>query len=259
MKLVDEVGIDVAAHVGSTLVAAFGSRVEPAPAFGKLVADGRKGKKNERGFYRYGVSAQKRGLLGASTEKGKRADASAYPLLGLAVADPKRKSPMPIEEVQMRCSLQLINEAMHCLGEGILRSARDGDIGAIFGLGFPPFRGGPFRYVDSIGAVETLRRIDGYAQRFGKRWAPAPALVELARSGKRFYTSRRARGAGILGRDMRFRVVHPEGSGVSLTEASGRSSGDARRGQRRPRRTSFGAMRVCCGLVANAARSGQAR
>jgi 3-hydroxyacyl-CoA dehydrogenase/enoyl-CoA hydratase/3-hydroxybutyryl-CoA epimerase len=188
MKLVDEVGIDVAAHVGSTLVAAFGSRVEPAPAFGKLVADGRKGKKNERGFYRYGESAQKRGLLGASAEKGKRADASVYPLLGLAVADAKRKSPVPIEEVQMRCSLQLINEAMHCLGEGILRSARDGDIGAIFGLGFPPFRGGPFRYVDSIGAVETLRRIDGYAQRFGKRWAPAPALVELARSGKRFYT-----------------------------------------------------------------------
>jgi 3-hydroxyacyl-CoA dehydrogenase/enoyl-CoA hydratase/3-hydroxybutyryl-CoA epimerase len=103
------------------------------------------------------------------------------------VPDPSRKSPVPIEDVQMRCSLQLINEAMHCHGEGILRSARDGDIGAIFGLGFPPFRGGPFRFVDSIGASEALRRIEGYAQRFGKRWTPAPVLVELAKSGKRFH------------------------------------------------------------------------
>jgi 3-hydroxyacyl-CoA dehydrogenase/enoyl-CoA hydratase/3-hydroxybutyryl-CoA epimerase len=187
LTLVDEVGIDVAAHVGSTLVAAFGSRFDPPPALGKLVADDRKGKKNERGLYRYGASAKKSGLLGASTRKSKRADASVYPLLGLAVPAPKHRSPVPIDDVQMRCSLQLINEAMHCHGEGILRSVRDGDIGAIFGLGFPPFRGGPFRYVDSIGSVETLRRIDGYAQRFGKRWEPAPALVELARSGKRFY------------------------------------------------------------------------
>ena len=87
----------------------------------------------------------------------------------------------------MRCSLQFINEAIHCHGEGILRSARDGDIGAIFGLGFPPFRGGPFRYVDSVGAAEVLRRIEGYAQRFGQRWTPAPELVELAKSAKRFY------------------------------------------------------------------------
>ena len=82
----------------------------------------------------------------------------------------------------MRCTLQLVNEAIHCLGEGILRSPRDGDIGAIFGLGFPPFRGGPFRYVDSIGAAEALRRIEGYQQRFGRRWAPAPELVEMAKT-----------------------------------------------------------------------------
>ena len=87
----------------------------------------------------------------------------------------------------MRCSLQLVNEALHCLGEGILRSPRDGDVGAVFGLGFPPFRGGPFRYADSIGAAELLRRIEGYEQRFGLRWAPAPALVEMAKAGKRFH------------------------------------------------------------------------
>jgi 3-hydroxyacyl-CoA dehydrogenase / enoyl-CoA hydratase / 3-hydroxybutyryl-CoA epimerase len=187
LTLIDEVGIDVAAHVGATLVAAFGARFEPPPALGKLEADDRKGKKNERGLYLYGESAKKRGPFGASSEKRKRADASVYPLLGLPLPDPSGKSPVPIEDVQMRCSLQLINEAMHCHGEGILRSARDGDIGAIFGLGFPPFRGGPFRFVDSIGASEALRRIEGYAQRFGERWTPAPVLVELAKSGKRFH------------------------------------------------------------------------
>jgi 3-hydroxyacyl-CoA dehydrogenase/enoyl-CoA hydratase/3-hydroxybutyryl-CoA epimerase len=87
----------------------------------------------------------------------------------------------------MRCSLQLVNEALHCWGEGLLRSPRDGDIGAIFGLGFPPFRGGPLRYVDLLGAGEVLKRIEGYAERFGKRWAPAPVLVELARTNKKLY------------------------------------------------------------------------
>ena len=114
-------------------------------------------------------------------------DESVYAVLGLSVPDPEVKPAILREEVQMRCSLQLVNEAMHCLGEGILRSVRDGDIGAVFGLGFPPFRGGPFRYTDAVGPAEVLKRIQDYEQRFGKRWAPAPALVEMARSGKRFY------------------------------------------------------------------------
>ena len=87
----------------------------------------------------------------------------------------------------MRCSLQLVNEALLAFGEGILRSPRDGDVGAIFGLGFPPFRGGPFRYVDTLGAAEVLRRVRGYEMRFGRRWTPAPVLVDMARTGSRFY------------------------------------------------------------------------
>lgn len=178
--LLDEVGIDVAAHVGPIMLEAFGDRLEPPPTMQKLVADDRKGRKNARGFYLYGEAAKKKG-------KGKHVDESVYGVLGLAVPDPKAKPAVATEEIQMRCSLQLVNEALHCYGEGILRSARDGDIGAVFGLGFPPFRGGPFRYVDALGASEVLRRIEGYAARFGKRWTPAPALVDLARSGKRLH------------------------------------------------------------------------
>lgn len=180
LTLLDEVGIDVAAHVGPIMLEAFGDRFTPPPTMTALVADDRKGRKNERGFYLYGAAAKKKG-------KGKHVDPSIYAVIGLPTPDPKAKSPVPIEELQLRCSLQLVNEALHCLGEGILRSPRDGDIGAIFGLGFPPFRGGPFRYVDAVGASAVLERIEGYQARFGKRWAPAPMLLELAKSGAKLY------------------------------------------------------------------------
>jgi 3-hydroxyacyl-CoA dehydrogenase/enoyl-CoA hydratase/3-hydroxybutyryl-CoA epimerase len=179
MALLDEVGLDVAAHVGPILRGAFGERIEPPPAVERLVREGRRGRKNERGLYLYGVAARAR-------DGGKHADPSVYAALGLDVPAAKGKPAIAVEEVQMRCALQLVNEAFHCLGEGVLRGARDGDVGAVLGLGFPPFRGGPFRYTEATGAAEILRRVEGYHQRLGARWAPAPALVEAAH-GKRLY------------------------------------------------------------------------
>jgi 3-hydroxyacyl-CoA dehydrogenase/enoyl-CoA hydratase/3-hydroxybutyryl-CoA epimerase len=177
MQLIDEVGIDVAAHVGPIMRAAFGERMEPPATTPRLIDDDRKGRKNERGFYLYGAAAKQKG-------KGKHVDESVYGVLGLDV--PKGEA-VTRDEIQNRCNLQFINEAMHCWGEGLLRSPRDGDIGAIFGLGFPPFLGGPFRYVDHVGADVVLGQIEGYRERFGVRWTPAPALVEMAKAGKRFY------------------------------------------------------------------------
>ena len=174
LQLLDEVGIDVAAHVGPIVHEAFGDRMIPPGSMDRLVADDRKGRKNGRGFYRYDDDALKDGK--------RQVDTSIYKTLGVT-----QTVKLPAEEIQMRCSLTFINEALHCFGEGILRSPRDGDIGAIFGLGFPPFRGGPFRYTDSIGAAEVLRRIQGYQERFGARWTPAPVLVEMAKKGERFY------------------------------------------------------------------------
>jgi 3-hydroxyacyl-CoA dehydrogenase/enoyl-CoA hydratase/3-hydroxybutyryl-CoA epimerase len=179
IQLLDEVGIDVAAHVGGVVHAAFGDRMLPPDALAALVHDDRQGRKNGRGFYRYDDDARRGGVA----HDGKRqVDASVYRAIGV---EPKAK--LPGEEIQMRCSLQLVNEALLAFGEGILRSPRDGDVGAIFGLGFPPFRGGPFRYVDTLGAAEVLRRVRGYEMRFGRRWTPAPLLVDMARTGGRFY------------------------------------------------------------------------
>jgi 3-hydroxyacyl-CoA dehydrogenase/enoyl-CoA hydratase/3-hydroxybutyryl-CoA epimerase len=91
------------------------------------------------------------------------------------------------DEVTERCVLAMVNEAARCLQDGILRSARDGDVGAVFGIGFPPFRGGPFRYVDSMAADMIVQRLDELQGRYGARFAPADLLVEMARAHRRFY------------------------------------------------------------------------
>lgn len=177
MTLLDEVGMDVGAHVGQVLFTAFGARLTPPPGMEKLVASGRAGRKNKKGLYLYDDQGNR-----VRNPKTRGVDTSVYDELGV-----RPSANVPREEIQMRLALALVNEAARCLGEGILSAPRDGDIGAIFGLGFPPFRGGPFRYVDSIGAVEIVRRIEGYRARFGERFEPAPALVELARKNGRFY------------------------------------------------------------------------
>jgi 3-hydroxyacyl-CoA dehydrogenase/enoyl-CoA hydratase/3-hydroxybutyryl-CoA epimerase len=97
----------------------------------------------------------------------------------------KRKS-IDVDEVQKRIALQMVNEAAHCLGEGILRNPRDGDIGAIFGLGFPPFMGGPFRYVDGRGAAQVVDDLNRLRDKYGTRFEPAPALVEAANNNRTF-------------------------------------------------------------------------
>jgi 3-hydroxyacyl-CoA dehydrogenase/enoyl-CoA hydratase/3-hydroxybutyryl-CoA epimerase len=86
-----------------------------------------------------------------------------------------------------RCVLAMVNEAARCLEEGILRGARDGDVGAVFGIGFPPFRGGPFRYVDAVGADTVVRDLDALYGRFAPRFEPAELLVAMARARRRFY------------------------------------------------------------------------
>ncbi|WP_438893702.1 3-hydroxyacyl-CoA dehydrogenase family protein, partial [Bacillus cereus group sp. BC255] len=76
------------------------------------------------------------------------------------------------QEIAMRCVLPMLNEAVRCLDEGIIHSPRDGDIGAIFGIGFPPFLGGPFRYMDQIGLDKLIEQMKQHAQKYGDHFAP---------------------------------------------------------------------------------------
>jgi 3-hydroxyacyl-CoA dehydrogenase/enoyl-CoA hydratase/3-hydroxybutyryl-CoA epimerase len=171
IKLTDEVGIDVGAKVGKIMLDAFGERMSAPEGMKKLIDDERYGRKNGRGFYLYG------------DKKKKGVDESVYDVLGVK---PTNKSVSP-EDIAWRCALQMVNEACRCFGEGILRSARDGDIGAVFGLGFPPFRGGPFRFVDEVGPKEVLGRLRELEKQLGPRFSPAPVLEEIARSGQTFH------------------------------------------------------------------------
>jgi 3-hydroxyacyl-CoA dehydrogenase/enoyl-CoA hydratase/3-hydroxybutyryl-CoA epimerase len=175
LHLMDELGIDLVAHVAITVGTAFGDRLRPPQALASLRMDDRKGRKNGRGFYLYG--------RGARAEK--RVDDTLYAAIGVA---PRRASAdLPKrEEIQTRCALALVAEAVRSLDEGVLRSARDGDLGAVLGLGFPAFRGGPFRYVDVLGASEVLGRMRALEQQHGDRFTPPTALVEAARRSKRF-------------------------------------------------------------------------
>ena len=171
VKLLDEVGIDVAVKASAVVKGAFGDRIEAPAGMDRLVADGRMGRKNGKGFYLYG--GDKRGV-----------DPTIYGVLGVSPG-----TEMAADEIATRCWLQMVNEAAHCFGEGVLRSARDGDIGAIFGLGFPPFRGGPFRWADAYGIEKLVGALEERAGRLGRRFAPAPVLVAMARSGRRFYAA----------------------------------------------------------------------
>jgi 3-hydroxyacyl-CoA dehydrogenase/enoyl-CoA hydratase/3-hydroxybutyryl-CoA epimerase len=170
ITLLDEVGIDIATKVSHILHAAFGDRMALPASLEALIKDDRKGRKNARGFYIY--------------ENGERqgVDKSVYPLLNIVTKRDVKK-----DDIQMRVALQMINEAARCLEENIVHSPRDADMGAVFGLGFPPFRGGPFMTIDRLGVSEVLRVLERYEQQYGARFAPAGIIKEYAKTDRKFY------------------------------------------------------------------------
>jgi 3-hydroxyacyl-CoA dehydrogenase/enoyl-CoA hydratase/3-hydroxybutyryl-CoA epimerase len=171
VKLLDEVGIDVGTKISPILVAQFGERFKSAEGVDKVLADDRKGKKNKRGFYNY-----------QGKKPGREVDESIYTLLGISPA-----SKMSGEQIAERCVLLMLNEAAMCLDEGVIRNARDGDIGAIFGIGFPPFLGGPFRYMDTLGVSHVVQRLEHYQRLLGDKFTPAASLKNMVAKKLSFY------------------------------------------------------------------------
>ena len=170
ITLLDEVGLDVAQKASGVLHAAFGDRLVPAPVFALLVKDGRLGRKAGKGFYKY-ANGKKRGV-----------DPAAYALVGVHPNGGVRPA-----EILQRVVLTMLNEAARAVGEGVVRSPRDGDIGALFGFGFPPFRGGPLRHVDDLGAARVVADLERLADRCGERFSPCEVLQDQARRHGKFY------------------------------------------------------------------------
>ena len=98
-----------------------------------------------------------------------------------------RRPSVPASRIAERCVLALVNEAAFSLSEGVVRSPEDGDLGAVLGLGFPAFRGGPFRYVDHEGADRIAVRLEALRSAYGPRFEAAPILADLAARGARFH------------------------------------------------------------------------
>jgi 3-hydroxyacyl-CoA dehydrogenase/enoyl-CoA hydratase/3-hydroxybutyryl-CoA epimerase len=136
-----------------------------------MVEDGRLGRKAGRGFYLYGKG-------------GKRVDPAVYDLLGW------RRGGVPAAEIADRCWLAMLNETARAMEDGVVANPVDVDIGVIFGLGFPPFRGGLLREADRQGLPAIVERLHAYAARHGERLAPAPLLVAMAEAGERFHARR---------------------------------------------------------------------
>ncbi|WP_421773116.1 fatty acid oxidation complex subunit alpha FadJ [Gracilimonas sp.] len=171
MALLDEVGFDVGAHVAETMGPKFAERgVESSNKADELLDAGFRGRKNKRGMYTY------------SSDKKKEVNTEIY-----GYFSGQNRSNPDKETARQRIALTMINEAAWCLEEGILKSPQDGDLGAILGLGFPPFLGGPFRYIDQTGVQNVVDQLNEFTDKFGPRFKPAQLLIDYAKEGKRFY------------------------------------------------------------------------
>ena len=183
LALLDDVGIDVGAKIEKVMEPLMASRgLAPSRASAELVAAGYLGRKAGKGLYRYEGGRRTKELdEGALRTAGFRGSGGGAPGAVRSGAEGKGA------DVAERLALTFVREAVLCLEEGVLRSARDGDVGAVFGLGFPPFRGGPFFLIDQEGAASVAARLSVLAERHGDRFAPPRSLVELAESGRRFH------------------------------------------------------------------------
>jgi enoyl-CoA hydratase/long-chain 3-hydroxyacyl-CoA dehydrogenase len=187
VTLADEVGIDVLFHTYGTLSGALGPRMSGASdGWLKDMVDAKMlGRKTGKGFYMYPPKVK-----GAKESKDKPINPAALELVE------KHRASAPVEagvaglsdEVLVeRMVLRFMKECMHALEDGVIRSPADGDIGAVFGLGFPPFLGGPFRYADTLTARTVEDKMARYADKLGERFAPPQILKDHARSGKPFH------------------------------------------------------------------------
>ncbi len=170
-RLLDEVGIDVAEKVGKILYGYLGDRAKPHIMAEKVTKSGFLGKKNGKGFYLY-------------DEKGKETGINPEAMALL----PKDKISMSENDIQMRVILPMINEASIILEEGLVSSPGDVDLSLIFGIGFPPFRGGLLKFADAQGIDKIVAKMDEFAKTVGpERYSTSNYLRKMVEQGKTFY------------------------------------------------------------------------
>ncbi|KAL7741885.1 hypothetical protein ACLKA6_012102 [Drosophila palustris] len=177
--LADEVGIDVGSHIAVDLAKSFGDRFSGGnlQAMQDLVLAGFLGRKSGKGIFLY--DGQSKGSRPVNTD-AHEIFKQKYSLVSKGANTP--------EDLTLRMVSRFVNEAVLCLEEKILDSPLEGDVGAVFGLGFPPFTGGPFRWVDLYGAGKLVSKMQSYGELYGAPFKPAQTLLDMAKDpSKKFY------------------------------------------------------------------------
>lgn len=176
LQLVDETAIDLGVKIAKATKAAMGDAYPDSPADGVLFAladAGRLGRKAKAGFYAYDDAGKRLGL---------------WP--GLAEHWPLHPEQPALAEVQQRLAMVQALEAVRALEDGVLMDIREGDVGAILGWGFMPWSGGPFGWLDIIGAAQAVAICDRLAAAHGPRFAAPARLRDQAERGETFYPRR---------------------------------------------------------------------
>ena len=173
ITLYDVVGLDTALYAGGTMQKAFPDRITDTPILAAMVKAGRLGQKNGLGFFSY---------------KNKKQRAQPDPDVAALLAPHRTgEKKFATDEMIYRLFLPMLLEATRVLEDGIVRDPRDVDLGLIFGLGFPPFKGGLLFWADRVGAAKLVELLKPF-EKLGARFQSTPLLLEMAKTNKKFYS-----------------------------------------------------------------------
>ncbi len=181
LRLLDEIGFDVARHASREMAEEFGERMRPATIVDRMIEDGRLGRKNGLGFYRY-QNGKSRGVDPA-VESLESAGRGSDPESGAAESGPG------MDDIRRRCLYLMVNEAAYALEERVVEGGDVVDLAMVLGTGFPPFRGGLLRWADSEGVATIHAALSDFAATLGSRFAPAPLLATMAEQNRIFTDS----------------------------------------------------------------------
>ncbi|MGH8539406.1 MAG: 3-hydroxyacyl-CoA dehydrogenase NAD-binding domain-containing protein, partial [Stenotrophobium sp.] len=176
--LQDVVGMDTSHHVGDVLAEGYPDRMGRTfkTALDVMYENKRFGQKNGVGFYKYETDPK--------GKPKKIADPTSYALL--MTVQPKGQKDFSDEEIVDRMMLPMIIETARCLEEKIVDTVNEADMGLIFGVGFPPFRGGAMKYADTVGLKTIVEKCAKYAS-LGKLYEPTARMKEMAAKGETYY------------------------------------------------------------------------
>ncbi|HCG8423689.1 TPA: fatty acid oxidation complex subunit alpha FadB [Vibrio parahaemolyticus] len=175
--LLDVVGIDTAHHAQAVMAEGFPERMgkQGRDAIDALFEANKYGQKNGNGFYSYTID--KKG------KPKKTFTEDILPVLADVCAD---KQEFDEQTIIQRMMIPMINEVVLCLQEGIIATPQEADMALVYGLGFPPFRGGVFRYLDSVGIAEFVEMAKQHAD-LGAMYHVPQMLIDMAAKGESFY------------------------------------------------------------------------